>query len=141
MSRLFFWPVLAVLSLVSTHASGQHSLSVRIEGIESSKGNIQVALYTEKKTFLKMEGMYRAEVVPAVEGSVEAVFEDLPSGAYAVAIFHDENSNQELDKNVMGIPKEPLGFSNARLRTFGPPKFKDCLVRMDSDTSVVIPLE
>ena len=32
-------------------------------------------------------------------------------GDYAVAIIQDLNENEKLDKNFLGIPKEPYGFS------------------------------
>lgn len=36
----------------------------------------------------------------------------IPPGRYAVAAIHDENSNQKLDRNFLGIPKEGFGFAN-----------------------------
>ncbi len=33
------------------------------------------------------------------------------SGEYAVAVIQDLNENEKLDKNFLGIPKEPYGFS------------------------------
>jgi uncharacterized protein (DUF2141 family) len=39
-------------------------------------------------------------------------FRDVPEGTYAVNVFHDENSNERLDKGLFGIPKEGFGFSN-----------------------------
>ena len=52
-------------------------------------------------------------------------FDDLPEGEYAISIFHDENNNNELDTNFLGIPKEGLGASNDARGHFGPPKYKD----------------
>ena len=42
------------------------------------------------------------------------MFTDLPAGVYAVSVFHDENMNQKLDKNFVGVPKEEYGASNNR---------------------------
>jgi outer membrane protein len=47
---------------------------------------------------------------------------DLPPGRYACAVYADRNGNGILDRNFIGIPKEPLGFSNG-YRPKGPPKF------------------
>jgi uncharacterized protein (DUF2141 family) len=52
-------------------------------------------------------------------------FDNLPRGDYAVAVFHDENMNGRLDKNIFGIPKEGYGFSNNPKKSMGPPKFTD----------------
>ena len=44
-------------------------------------------------------------------GNLQTSF-NLEPGDYAVAIYHDENGNGQLDKRLFGIPKEPYGFSN-----------------------------
>ena len=49
-------------------------------------------------------------------------FDGLPSGGYAVSLFHDENGNGKLDTFV-GIPREGVGFSRNPALMFGPPKF------------------
>ena len=60
---------------------------------------------------------------------------DLPKGEYAITMYHDENSDNECNRNFMGIPKEAYGFSNNIKPKFGPPKFKDCKFTLsDSET-------
>ena len=34
------------------------------------------------------------------------------AGNYAVQVMHDENDNNKLDTNFLGIPSEGYGFSN-----------------------------
>jgi uncharacterized protein (DUF2141 family) len=53
------------------------------------------------------------------------VFTDLPAGVYAVSVFHDENMNQKLDKNFVGVPKEGYGASNNPKKKMGPPSFEE----------------
>jgi uncharacterized protein (DUF2141 family) len=53
------------------------------------------------------------------------VFTDLPAGVYAVSVFHDENMNQKLDKNFVGVPKEGYGASNDPKKKMGPPSFEE----------------
>jgi 4,4'-diapolycopenoate synthase len=50
----------------------------------------------------------------------------LPPGNYAVSVYDDLNNNGKLDRNVLGIPREPVGASNNPLPRFGPPRFRDC---------------
>lgn len=119
----------------------QNRLEVRVEGVETSTGLIQVALFTAQKGFLKDEGVYRSASIQAVKGTTRVLLEDLPQGTYAVAIFHDLNENRELDKNWIGIPKEPMGFSNARMKAFGPPGFDDCRIDLTHDMSIAVRLE
>lgn len=48
---------------------------------------------------------------------------DLPPGEYAVTVYEDLNSNHNLDHNLIGIPREPVGVSNNPPARLGPPRF------------------
>ncbi|MDY6857535.1 MAG: MipA/OmpV family protein [Thermodesulfobacteriota bacterium] len=50
------------------------------------------------------------------------LLEDVPHGEYALIVYYDENDNDLIDKNFIGIPKEPIGFSN-RYEPKGPPSY------------------
>lgn len=53
------------------------------------------------------------------------VFEGVEPGAeYAVAAFHDENGNDDLDRGVFGIPTEGTGASNDARGFMGPPRWE-----------------
>ncbi len=53
------------------------------------------------------------------------VFDDVTPGEYALAAFHDENANNDLDRNFLGIPSEGTGASNDAHNMFGPPSYDD----------------
>jgi uncharacterized protein (DUF2141 family) len=61
-------------------------------------------------------------------------FDDLPSGDYAVALFHDENGNGRIDTRF-GIPAEGVGFSNNPRLMFGPPSFARAAVALTNRTT------
>jgi uncharacterized protein (DUF2141 family) len=64
---------------------------------------------------------------------------DVPYGDYGAAVFHDENSNGKMDKNFVGIPLEPYGFSNGVRVVLGPPKWENAkFVVKSSATDVSI---
>ena len=138
MKSLLLWGLLSLPFFLSAQTA---TLEVEVHDVSSSEGDMLVAIYTEEETFLKFEHVYRTQGSPASEGMTRVVITDLPLGHYALAIFHDENGNEELDTNFIGIPKEPLGFSNAKLKTFGPPGFKECVVDLREDTTIKITLE
>lgn len=48
----------------------------------------------------------------------------LPPGRYGIAVIHDENENQKLDRRFLGIPKEGFGFANNPRVLFSPPSFQ-----------------
>jgi len=86
-------------------------------------GNIAATLFSNEADFLKKR--FVAKKVKADKGEVHLVFENIPAGKYALSAYHDANVNGELDKNLIGIPKEGFGFSNDAIGMFGPPDFKD----------------
>lgn len=68
-------------------------------------------------------------------------FLQLPSGRYAVIVFHDENDNGLLDTDFLGIPTEGYGFSNNAMGVFGPPSFAAVAVTLaGANVSIVISL-
>ncbi len=132
---------LLLLAFLPVTLLGQTQLRIDVEGVERSEGEIQVALYTHEKDFLSLEKVFRTDSIKASEGTTHIILDDLPVGTYALAIFHDRNSNRRLDTNWIGIPKEPVGFSNARMKAFGPPSFKDCMVHLREDTHIAVRIE
>ena len=120
--------------------SAQKTLTVQVAGVASDNGQILVAVYDRPEGFLKKGNAIMGVRTKAVSGITELHIENLPEGQYALAIYHDENGNDELDTNWLGIPKEPIGFSNAKMKAFGPPGFKDCAFRFDSDKQIQIEL-
>ena len=67
----------------------------------------------------------QAAVIDPQTLTATIVFTSLLEGIYAISVFHDENMNQKLDKNFMGIPKEGYGASNNPKKKMGPPNFEE----------------
>lgn len=114
---------MAIFSITSLMAQEGKSIRVNISGINGDKGCMMVALYNTEDTFLKKPFMAKMGEIKDKKSSL--IFENLPSGTYALSCFYDENSNKILDTNNMGIPKEQTGASNNAKGFMGPPKFKD----------------
>ncbi len=57
-----------------------------------------------------------------LDGRPAYVLTNVPPGKYALMAFVDENTNEQIDKNFIGIPREPLGFSN-NYAPKGPPSY------------------
>ena len=85
--------------------------------------------------------MRYAKVKITDKGNVQTKFEGLPKGEYAVSVYHDANLNEELDTNMMGIPKESYGFSNNAKGFMGPPSFEDAKVLCNNNISITIKLQ
>ena len=99
-------------------------IHVDIDGLRSDRGQVLCALFSSAADFPKRpEKAVAHDKSTILNGHATCQFENIPSGAYAVSVFHDENSNGKLDTNFIGIPREGVGASNNAKGHFGPPKF------------------
>ena len=71
------------------------------------------------------------------DSTVEVNFRNISAGKYAIAIYHDQNLDNKLNTNQIGIPTEGFGFSG-NYSLFKKPKFKDCSFEINNDTTIVI---
>jgi uncharacterized protein (DUF2141 family) len=115
------------------------TMKVVIKNVNEAEGNITVALYSNETDFLKKR--YAAQKVKASKGEVTLLFENIPAGKYAISAYHDANMNGELDKNMIGIPKEGFGFSNDAMGTFGPPDFEKASFDWNGGQAVTLTLK
>jgi uncharacterized protein (DUF2141 family) len=121
---LFLAPVIYI--------NAQSSLTVEIVNLESNKGVVIVDLLdTNEETVMDKTSEIK-------DNTCTIVYKDLEDGTYAIRYFHDENNNEELDTNFIGIPKEGFGFSNDAFGKFGPKKFKEWLFEVQGDTKLQI---
>lgn len=132
--------LLLLFLIVPMFGLAQNQITVDVHDVPSSKGKISVAVYNKKEGFLKFENVFKCDSIVAKKGITHISIKDLPEGEYALAIFHDENGNDKLDTNWLGIPKEKVAFSNAKMKTFGPPAFKECAFKVEKDTKIAVSL-
>jgi len=101
------------------------NLKVTITKLHNNNGVVLVSLFKDGKGYPdEPTEAYGKEKGYIVDKSATVIFKGVPPGSYAVAILHDENNNQQMDKNILGIPKEGYGFSNNASAPFGPPSYK-----------------
>ncbi|MEO1023251.1 MAG: DUF2141 domain-containing protein [Bacteroidota bacterium] len=99
------------------------SFTLDIEGIKKATGEVRIAMFDSEQKY-KKDPVY-AVVVAVDSNTVSWTVPDLPFGKYAIAVYHDKNTNGKLDTNLLGIPKEQYGFSNNARGKFGPASWKD----------------
>ena len=108
-------------------------LTVRVTGARNAKGKIRAALFQDNKGFPNDPAravQTQAADIDLQTLSAQITFVDLREGVYAVSVFHDENMNQKLDKDFVGIPKEGYGASNNPRKKMGPPSFEEARFRL-----------
>jgi uncharacterized protein (DUF2141 family) len=101
------------------------------------KGDVMGAVYGNAGIWLRepTQGARQPGAAKAV-----LVYRNLPAGPYAVTAFQDQNGNGKLDRNLMGIPTEPYGFSRDAASPMGPPSFPDAVIDLQADTTITIHL-
>lgn len=119
-----------LLLIPFTALSAQFSLTVEIVKLDNNKGVVIVDLLDKEEKSLKDKTLEISNL------SCVVVFDSLRQDLYAIRYFHDENQNEELDTNFMGIPKEGFGFSNDAIGKFGPKDFSEWLIEVSCDTTV-----
>ena len=115
-----------------TELRGDISLEMEISNLESNKGPIYVRVLDQD------ENPVIVGTSPVINYSAEISFDSIFPGKYAIQFFHDENENQKMDFNLIGIPKEKFGSSNDVKPILGPPKFEKMLFEIYKDKKIVM---
>lgn len=134
MHRLIFFTVFLILSgsILPWNASGgSGTLEIVATGFSNPKGAARIALVNSAENWEAREP-FRGFICPIEEGKTGVRVENLAYGEYAVKVFHDENSNNELDTRIFGIPEERYGFSNNARAILGRPSFEDARFVLDA---------
>ncbi|MBN8750677.1 Uncharacterised protein [Xylophilus ampelinus] len=132
---------LAALGLALTAAASHAAdLTVEVSGAKSTQGTVSAALYTSADTWLKEPQKLQGARAPAAQPVTVLVFKNLPPGRYALSAFHDENGNEKVDTNVVGMPTERTGFSRDARGRMGPAAFDDAVIDVQGDTTTAITL-
>ena len=133
--------IVLLLNFIIYNATAQtYDLNINIENIKKVNGKIEVAIYNKAETFLvKGEALnvYRYKVT---NKSKFLTISDLPKGEYAIAVYHDLNSDKKFNKNIFGLPSESYGFSTNFIPRISKPSFDDCKIYINHSKSIHIAL-
>lgn len=125
--------VLALLTFfILSHTRGQVELV--LEGLHPVHSMIFVAVHNNAQSFNGQAGEPLKKLkVPHESGTRATIpIPDLKAGTYAFLVFQDENGNKQLDRNLLGIPTEPYGFSGSKGMVLGPPDFEKAKVKVEA---------
>ncbi len=134
--------VLIFAFFVSLAYAETGTIYVEISDINDPKGLMSIGLYSTEKGFPDKGKEYKGKDVEVTGQTLIYTFKDVPFGTYAIAIFHDTNSNGKLDKNFFRIPTEGYAFSNNVFGIFSsPPSFKDASFKLTGNETIKIKME
>ncbi len=121
------------LLLLAPAAAFASTVEVSVSGVRDAKGEVLVALCSRAE-FLRPHCAWRGRVAASI-GTVTISIAGVPPGTYAAQAFHDENGNGRLDRNILGLPKEAMGFSNNAPMRMGPPRFDTASFEVGGDVA------
>jgi uncharacterized protein (DUF2141 family) len=113
------------------------TIIIRITGFSNDTGECWFALDNAKEVYESEDSVFIGKILPIINSEVILKIDSLKYGNYAIKVFHDENSNGELDSNFLGIPTEEYGFSNNASSWFGPPNWEKAVFLFNHDEMTI----
>lgn len=124
-------------------------LTLTVSGIKKTKGFLLIAVFDNAEDY-ENDGnngnddgnnAIQKFKIP-VKGKTQTVeIEGLDFGSYGIKMYQDINENGSLDKNFLGMPEEPFGFSNNAQAIFSEPDFEETVFDFDGNTAIKIALD
>ena len=90
--------IIITVIFASTLRAESNTITVEISGIKEITGQISIGLFNTPDCFPNKDKAYKGAFVKVEENSATYIFSGIPSGDYAIAIFHDSNNNGNLDR-------------------------------------------
>lgn len=115
-----------------TDIRGDISLELEINNLQSNNGPVYIRILDQS------ENPVIVGTSSVINYSTKISFDSISPGKYAIQFFHDENENQKMDFNLIGIPKEKFGSSNDVKPVLGPPKFEKMLFEIYDNKKIVM---
>jgi uncharacterized protein (DUF2141 family) len=121
-------------------------LTVEVEGLNSTAGNLCYKIFNGSQGFPSGDDnaiVRRCTPIGDIDlaDPISETFEDLPAGTYAVAIYHDANGDEVLNRGLFGMPSEGYGFSNNAVARTGPVSYDAAMFLLGGHTTIQIRLQ
>lgn len=122
-----------LLTFAMTNVKAQNT-QITVSNIRSSKGKIMLSLFKDEKSFKDAKPFKTTsyEKKGLANGSLVLNWQIEP-GIYGMTLLDDENQNTEMDKNLIGMPKEGFGFSDFYLEKLKAPSFNEFKTEIKSE--------
>lgn len=120
--------------LIMMQKQSGHELNLVVTNLKNNQGVVRVLLFNEENGFPNShEKSFKSASGAIVNNKASFSFKGIPSGNYAISVFHDSQKIGYLRKNILGIPKDDYGFSNNATGNFAPPSFDKAKFRVNKE--------
>lgn len=112
------------LLILPAAAADAQNIEVTITGIRNSEGQMGIGVFRDNESFKKEKAYLELafEKKEVINGEMKIRF-TIPPGTYGIALLDDENSDDVMEYNFLGMPKEGFGFSDYYHTGLTMPKF------------------
>jgi uncharacterized protein (DUF2141 family) len=127
MRKFLLVPLIVFFGIIFLSAGTIPADGIRLSvtNLRNDRGFILISLFREGAGYPDKPALaFKTDKVAIYDKKAVIIFPDMPAGTYAISILHDENNDQQMNKNALGLPKEGYGFSNNVMGAFGPPSYK-----------------
>jgi uncharacterized protein (DUF2141 family) len=116
-------PLGSIFGVAVANAGTAEKVAVTVSGLHSDRGVVRCGLYSGAESFPKPGQESRGVIANITGQQATCVFDGVKPGTYAVAAFHAENNETQMQYDLFGKPKEGYGFSRNPRSSFGAPAF------------------
>ena len=102
-------------------------LTIKVVDLRNHKGQLIFGVFDSEKGFPSSEKNAKNWQVHAVDADTVEFTCELPPGKYGASALHDENKNNKMDTNAVGIPSEGYAVTNNPKPKFRAAKFSEAL--------------
>lgn len=131
MTKPLLTTLLLLWALPGTAQTG--TIVLNVTGIQPKLGGDLQAGIFKQDNFPKVGKQFIGQVVAVSGATIRLEFKNVPAGEYGIAVYQDADRNKDLNTNFLGLPKEPIGFSNDARIKMGPPSFTDAKIKVEND--------
>lgn len=107
---------------VSQTTSGDLKLVLNFTNVPDVPGSLMIAVYDKPESFRKVS--YKSMKMASTPGEMQVEIPGLRAGEYAVMVFHDQNGDGKLNRNLLGIPQEHWSGSLNTTFVLGAPSWE-----------------
>jgi len=125
-----------IVSTDTVHA--RMPLTLIIKNLTSPNSPVYATFYEVRNKFLSQTDILKGYKLIPNGNTLTAQLTGLAYGELAIATYQDVNCDGKCNRSIIGIPKEPYGFSNNYRPTIKAPRFGDCKFTYSAKSDTLI---
>lgn len=113
MKQIYFFLLALITFYPSYSTTNEGTIEISITGAKSNKGQFIIGVYANDQGFRNEKPLKKVVVKKNANTiQMQVVQIHCSAGEYGISILDDENSDEQMNYNWIGVPTEGFGFSN-----------------------------